>query len=274
MTSKTHYEILGVKPDATSADIKKAYYRLSLRLHPDKAGNTPEAHETFITLKAAYETLYDAELRVQYDKEQEKLERREQKQQPRSPPPSKSQRSGEQRHPRRESRSYRHGLRRQPEERPESRHTSRVWASGGTKYCVCDFCMAKIIAALMHGRAVLSHIVQTLSFVAASGWALQCALPDFVGAETWDDFDHVLERVLHTRARLDEWHADFSTRRFRATHSALTLLEAHCAAIAVWEQHAQVLSRVAREAVECGPAIADAAGARFSSSLLRCLCPE
>jgi len=33
---RTHYDSLGLTPKATQADIKKAYYNLSLKYHPDK----------------------------------------------------------------------------------------------------------------------------------------------------------------------------------------------------------------------------------------------
>lgn len=60
------YEFLGVRQDASSADIRKAYRKLSLTLHPDK--NKDENAETqFRQLVAIYEVLKDDERRQRYD---------------------------------------------------------------------------------------------------------------------------------------------------------------------------------------------------------------
>ncbi|KAM5157590.1 dnaJ homolog subfamily C member 1 [Mantella aurantiaca] len=60
------YHFLGVEQDASSADIRKAYRRLSLILHPDK--NKEENAETqFRQLVAIYEVLKDEERRARYD---------------------------------------------------------------------------------------------------------------------------------------------------------------------------------------------------------------
>jgi curved DNA-binding protein CbpA len=43
--STDFYNIMGIEPDATPEQIKKAYRKKALQLHPDKRGNTPEAQE-------------------------------------------------------------------------------------------------------------------------------------------------------------------------------------------------------------------------------------
>ncbi|KAM9349690.1 dnaJ homolog subfamily C member 1 [Symphorus nematophorus] len=62
----TFYHFLSVEQDASAAEIKKAYRRLSLILHPDK--NKDENAETqFRQLVAIYEVLKDEERRAKYD---------------------------------------------------------------------------------------------------------------------------------------------------------------------------------------------------------------
>ena len=63
---KDYYQILGVAKDAGEAEIKKAYKKKSLKVHPDK-NKAPEAQEAFKRLSQAYVTLSDAGKRRQYD---------------------------------------------------------------------------------------------------------------------------------------------------------------------------------------------------------------
>uniref|UniRef100_A0A671Z4Y8 DnaJ homolog subfamily C member 1 n=1 Tax=Sparus aurata TaxID=8175 RepID=A0A671Z4Y8_SPAAU len=63
---QTFYQFLSLDQDASAAEIKKAYRRLSLSLHPDK--NKDENAETqFRQLVAIYEVLKDEERRRTYD---------------------------------------------------------------------------------------------------------------------------------------------------------------------------------------------------------------
>ena len=67
MSKQDYYEILGVKRNATSEEIKKAYRKLALTYHPDKNPNNPPAEEKFKAAAEAYGVLSDPEKRQRYD---------------------------------------------------------------------------------------------------------------------------------------------------------------------------------------------------------------
>jgi len=62
-----HYKLLGVKQDATSQEIKKAYHKLALKYHPDK-NRASNAQEKFRAVNEAYEVLKDDHKRELYNK--------------------------------------------------------------------------------------------------------------------------------------------------------------------------------------------------------------
>ncbi|VDM92487.1 unnamed protein product [Litomosoides sigmodontis] len=64
--ARDYYEVLGVKRDASTAQIKKAFRNLALKYHPDR-NNDPNAHEKFREIAAAYEVLADDQKRREYD---------------------------------------------------------------------------------------------------------------------------------------------------------------------------------------------------------------
>jgi len=62
-----YYSTLGVGRDASQKEIKKAYYQLAKKYHPDSNKNDPNASKKFQEVSEAYEILGDEEKRQQYD---------------------------------------------------------------------------------------------------------------------------------------------------------------------------------------------------------------
>ncbi|XP_030068155.1 dnaJ homolog subfamily A member 3, mitochondrial isoform X2 [Microcaecilia unicolor] len=62
-----YYKVLGVARNASQKEIKKAYYQLAKKYHPDTNKDDPKAKEKFSQLAEAYEVLSDDVTRKQYD---------------------------------------------------------------------------------------------------------------------------------------------------------------------------------------------------------------
>jgi curved DNA-binding protein len=66
MAEKNYYDILGVKKDASDADIKKRYRKLVRQYHPD-VSDDPDADNKIAEINNAYETIRDKDKRAEYD---------------------------------------------------------------------------------------------------------------------------------------------------------------------------------------------------------------
>ncbi|GMN67152.1 hypothetical protein TIFTF001_036308 [Ficus carica] len=62
-----YYEVLGLLPDATPAQIKKAYYNCMKACHPDFSGNDPETNNFCMFINEVYAVLSDPIQRMIYD---------------------------------------------------------------------------------------------------------------------------------------------------------------------------------------------------------------
>lgn len=68
--AKDYYHILGIARNAPTEEIKKAYRRLALKVHPDVNADNPAAAEQFKEITEAYGVLIDPRKRGEYDRNQ------------------------------------------------------------------------------------------------------------------------------------------------------------------------------------------------------------
>lgn len=69
--SRSAYAILGVQPEASHGDVRRAYRRLAKEAHPDLHGNTDEANRRWVEIQLAYEILSDPDRRLSLDRGEE-----------------------------------------------------------------------------------------------------------------------------------------------------------------------------------------------------------
>ena len=95
---KDPYAILGVRKDASAAELKAAYRRLARQRHPDADPGNPWAEDEFKELAAAYDLLSDPGRRAGFDRAQQGFQAARTK---RRPEPAAKERPGRE-SPRRE----------------------------------------------------------------------------------------------------------------------------------------------------------------------------
>lgn len=67
VTNQDYYRLLGLTPDASSEDIRRAYHRLAKQHHPDRNPGDSSAAERFRAVHEAYQVLSDPHKRAAFD---------------------------------------------------------------------------------------------------------------------------------------------------------------------------------------------------------------
>jgi len=66
-SERDYYEVLGIEPDASAEEIRRAYHRVAFQCHPDRNQRSAEAHEEMERINEAYAVLSDPTKRREYD---------------------------------------------------------------------------------------------------------------------------------------------------------------------------------------------------------------
>ena len=70
---RCYYQVLDVPETADEKELKKAFRKLAIKLHPDKNADDPQAKEKFQELNEAYEVLKDPHERAWYDSHKDQI---------------------------------------------------------------------------------------------------------------------------------------------------------------------------------------------------------
>ena len=68
MAKRDYYEVLGVTRTATETEIKKAFRKKAMELHPDRNQDNPHAETKFKEVNEAYDVLKDGNKKAAYDR--------------------------------------------------------------------------------------------------------------------------------------------------------------------------------------------------------------
>ncbi|MES2634501.1 MAG: DnaJ domain-containing protein [Pseudomonadota bacterium] len=66
-TVRSHYQTLGVAPDASPDEVRRAYRQLAQKFHPDRNAGKASAQDSMARVNGAYDVLGDAQKRGEYD---------------------------------------------------------------------------------------------------------------------------------------------------------------------------------------------------------------